>query len=401
MRADVAIVGAGASGMVSAILLARIGKSVVLIEAQNRGGKKILASGNGHCNIANANVSSKNFYAKNSELIRNILAIKPQDIVDFFASLGLQIITKEDGKMYPASMQASTVLELLEAELKRLKINVFYGVKDLKTTKGFKLEFKENIIKADKLIIATGSQAAPQLGGSSSGLEIAKNFGHTIIDSTPSLVPLVSSSKICKKLAGVKVKARVRLFAEGKEIASEIGDFLFTKYGVSGLTILDLSLKASLAQKDKKELHILVDFFSQQNRQKLANYLKSLIDKKRNLSLPLWLSGVINSKLAREILSELNLEQKSEADLNSKTIKSIVEAFKNYKIKIEDTRDFKYAEVAYGGVNSNEIDSQTLESKKQKGLYFAGEVLDIVAQRGGYNFYFAWSSSFICVSNFH
>lgn len=401
MRVDVAIVGAGASGLVTAILLARAGKQVVLIEAQKRGGKKILASGNGHCNIANTNISSKNFYAKNSQLIKSILGIKPQEIVEFFNSIGLQITTQEDGKMYPTSMQASTVLELLEAEIKRLNIDIFYEVSNLKVAKGFRLKFETNTIQASNLILATGSPAAPQLGGSSSGLDIAKSFGHTIVEPTPSLVPLISSAKICKTLAGVKVKARVRLFVDSKEVASEVGDFLFTKYGVSGLTILDLSLKASIALKAKKELFILIDFFSQFSKQELISYLKSLIDKKRNLPLPLWLSGVINAKLAKELLIELNLEQKSEANLNTKTIKLIVDKFKNYKISIEGTREFKYAEVAYGGVNSKEVDSQTLESKKQKGLYFVGEVIDIVAQRGGYNFYFAWSSSLLCSANFH
>ena len=396
MRADIVVIGAGASGMISAILLARAGKKVVLIEAQNRGGKKILASGNGHCNIANSNVSSKNFYAKNSQLIKTILNVKVQEIVELFASLGLQIITKEDGKMYPASMQASAVLELLEQEIKRLNIEIFYNVKDLKVQKGFKLQFGVTTLQAKSLILATGSQAAPQLGGNNSGLNIAKSFGHTIVEPTPSLVPLASSVKICKKLAGVKVKARVRLFVDEKETASEVGDFLFAKYGVSGLTILDLSLKASLALKAKKSVYILVDFFAQYNKQELLEYLKSLVDKKRNLPLAIWLSGIINSKLAKELLEELNLEQNREANLNSKMLKSIVELFKNYKIVIDETRDFKYAEVAYGGVNSNEIDSQSLESKKQKGLYFAGEVLDVVAQRGGYNFYFAWSSAMLC-----
>ena len=393
MRADIAIIGAGASGLVSAILLARAGKKVVLIEAQNRGGKKILASGNGHCNIANANVSSKNFYAKNSQLIKSILNVKVQEIVEFFASIGLQVITKEDGKMYPASMQASAVLELLEQEAKRLSIEIFCNVKDLKVQKGFKLLFEKREISAENLILATGSKAAAQLGGSSSGLDIAKSFGHTIVKPVASLVALESSNTACKKLAGVKLKAKVRLFVDEKETASEIGDFLFTKYGVSGLSILDLSLKASLALSENRDVSILVDFFAHYNKQELLEYFKSLVDKKRNLPLPIWLSGVVNSKLAKELLEQLDLESKVESNLNTKMLKSIVEIFKNYKIIIDSTRDFKYAEVAYGGVNSNEIDSNTLESKKQKGLYFTGEVLDVVGQRGGYNFYFAWSSA--------
>jgi len=387
--------GAGASGMVCAIKLARQGVKVAIIERLNRGGKKILASGNGHCNIANTNVGVKNFYIKNQELIKTVLSYKVEDIAEFFNALGLEITTKEDGKIYPKSMQARSVLELLEAEIKRLKIECFYEIKDLKIKKNFNIKFANKTLKTKNLIVATGSLASPQLGGNSSGLEIAKRFGHTILEPIPSLVPLISSSKICKTLAGVKVKAKVRLFIEQKETESKIGDFLFAKYGVSGLSILDLSLKTTMALKSRKNCHILVDFFSQFNKQELVEYFKSKIDKKRNLPLPLWFSGFINSKLSKELLKELNLENLSEAKLNSKIVKELSEYFKNYKINIEDAREFRYAEVAYGGVNSIEVDSKTLESKKQKGLYFIGEVLDVVGDRGGYNFYFAWCSAFL------
>lgn len=401
---DVAIIGAGASGLVSAILSARNGLKVALIEAQKRGGKKILASGNGHCNIANSSVSKKNFYGKNSTLIAEIAKQDLAQIEHFFNSLGLEFIAKEDGKIYPKSMQANSVLELLEAEIKRLNIATFYEAEQLKVNKGFELNFKtpnrQQKISAKKLIIATGSKAAPQLGGNSSGLEIAKSFGHTIIEPTPALVPVVSSNPICKKLAGVKVKAKVRLFINNQESSYTVGDFLFAKYGVSGLTILDLSLKISLALKEKKNCFVLVDFFSEYSKHELIAYLKSRINKERNLPLNLWLGAILNSKLSKEILKELNLYELTEAKLNNKNIKAIVELFKNYKIELEDTREFKYAEVAYGGVNSQELDGKTLQSKKVKNLYFVGEIIDIIGDRGGYNFYFAWSGAFIvCRAN--
>ncbi len=394
---DAIIIGAGASGLVCAINLARGGKSVAIIEAQKRGGKKILASGNGHCNIANANVSTKNFYGKNSKLIEEIVKVKPAQIIEFFNTLGLEIVTKDDAKMYPKSMQASIVLELLEAEIDRLNISKFYEVKELNIKRGFEVSFNNSTIKANNLIIATGSQAAPQLGGNSSGLEIAKNFNHTIIPQIPALVPLISSHPICKSLAGVKVKAKVRLFSNDKELSSQIGDFLFAKYGVSGLSILDLSLKANLAL-EKNRCHIIVDFFSDYSKQTLLEYLKSRIDKKRDLKLQLWLGAIINSKLSEYLLKELKLDEKSEAKLNSKLLKEIVEHFKNYRIEISGSREFKYAEVAYGGVDSREIDSKTMQSKKEKNLYFIGEVIDTVGDRGGYNFHFAWSSAVLCSS---
>ena len=396
---DAIIIGSGASGMVCAINLARNGKKVAILEAQKRGGKKILASGNGHCNIENSNISTKNYYARNSKLIEEIVKVKPKEVIDFFNSLGLEIITKDDGKMYPKCMQSSIVLELLEAEIKRLNIALFTEVKNLNIKKGFELKFNNTTLKSKNLIIATGSPAAPQLGGNYSGLEIAKKFGHNIINPIAALVPLTSANPICKNLAGVKVKAKVKLFSQDKEISSTIGDFLFAKYGVSGLAILDLSLKANLALK-KSNPYIVVDFFYDYSKEELLKYLKSRINKKRNLKLYLWLGAIINSKLASYILKELNLYEKSEANLNIKVLKELINAFKNYKIKIDGSREFKYAEVAYGGVDSKEIDSKTMQSKKCKGVFFIGEVLDIVGDRGGYNFHFAFSSAILCANYF-
>ena len=387
---DAIILGCGASGMVCAIELARSGKRVAIIEAQSRCGKKILASGNGHCNIFNKSVSVKNFYGKNKGLIKNLIStFSPAYLESFFNSLGLEISYKADGKAYPKSMQASVVLEILKANLNRFNVDIFYDVKDYEVSKNFAIKFNNKTLKAKNLIVATGSPAAPGLGGNSSGLEIAKKFGHSIIEPLPALVPLLSPDSVCKRLSGVKVEVKIRLFCKNSEIGSQIGDILFTKYGVSGLAILDLSLKANL----NRECYILIDFFKDYKKEELLKFLKSRINKERNLPLTLWMSAIINSKIAKELLRELKLESLSEKELNSKILKEITEHFKNYKIKISGNRGFKYAEVAYGGVNSKEIDSYTLESKKQKGLYFIGEVLDIVGDRGGYNFYFAFSSA--------
>ena len=163
---DIAIIGAGASGMTASINLAMQGKKICLIERQSRGGKKILASGNGHCNIGNLNINAKNYRGRNKELIRAIINnCSPQRIIEFFGDLGLDIVAKSDGKMYPKSMQASSVLALLEARVEALNIDRFFGVEGLQIKRGFSLSWGKNSIKAKNVIIATGSKAAPQLGG--------------------------------------------------------------------------------------------------------------------------------------------------------------------------------------------------------------------------------------------
>ena len=391
---DAVIIGAGASGMVAAIELARGGKKVALIERQNRGGKKILASGNGRCNIANLAVSSKNFHTRNRRLIQELLKNFPlAKIEKFFRGLGLEFISVEDGRLFPQSLSALSVLELLEAWIARLGIDCFYGVEDLTIKKGFYITFAKGRLEAKNLILATGSSAAPQLGGNSSGYEIARNFGHKVIDSLPALVPLTSSAKVCRALAGLKLSVTLRLLVDGVEITSKRGDLLFTKYGVSGLAILDISIAAVQALASGKKCSISIDYFDSMNQKEFLKYLKSRVDRERNLPLRIWLGTILHPKLAKEILLELGLFDASETALKSNTLKNLASLLKGYTIPLDGYRPMQYAEVALGGVDSKEIDYKTLESQKQKGLYFCGEILDTIGDRGGYNFYFAWATA--------
>ena len=393
---DVVILGAGASGMVAAIKLAQGGKSVALIERQMRGGKKILASGNGRCNISNSSLSAKNFYINNKKLIQELLkSYSLADIKAFFVDLGLELIESKDKRLFPQSMSAASVLNLLEERLKSLNITLFFGAEELKVTRGFTFVFNNKKITSNALIIATGSEAAPQLGGSSSGLEIAKSFGHKIIKPLPALVPLVSNSAICKRLTGLKLPAKVHLFVDGAEQNSKSGDLLFTKYGVSGLSILDISIAAVKALSLKKSTHLKIDFFPTLNKKELFTYLQNRLDKNRNLSMPSWLGAIIHPKLAFELLKSIDMQTLSENQMKATHIKALVEQLKALSIEIENYRPMQYAEVTLGGVDSNEVDYKTLESKKLKNLYFCGEVLDTIGDRGGYNFHFAWCSAFM------
>jgi len=396
---DIAVMGAGASGMVASILFARRGLKVLLIERQSRGGKKILASGNGHCNIANIKVSKSNYYGKNSALIDSLIKeYNLGDIVEFFRSIGLELIVKDDSRVYPTSMQASIVLELLEYEIKRLNIKTIYDAKELRVSNGFNIEINGAKFGSKKLILATGSMAAPQLGGSSSGLEIAKSFGHSIITPLPALVSLNSKNLICKKARGVKLNVKLKLFIEGKEATSKIGDLLFTKYGVSGLSVLDISIDIARVVRAKRNFYLEIDFFRELSKKDFLEFLRDRVDKNRALPLNLWLGSIIHLKVANHILEELNLIKKSERDLNLTTLKLLVDTLKAYRLDIESLREFKYAEVALGGVDSKEIDL-TMQSKRVKNLYFLGEVLDIIGDRGGYNFMFAWFSAFRVASS--
>ncbi len=394
MKVDVAIIGAGASGMLAAILLAKKGKKVVLIERQERGGKKILASGNGHCNITNAKISVQDFYGSGKIIIQNLLPrCAAKKIEKVFNELGLPLVKKEENKLFPASIQAAIVLELLEEALKRYKVEVIYNAKEYELFHDFRVKLPQKTIKAKKLIIATGSSAAPQLGGNESTLMLAKKFGHAIKPFFPALVPMESNATLCKKLNGLKIACGATLIVNKKRRQRVFGDVLFRSYGLSGLAILDLSIEASLAFSKGNSILISLDFFPQFNVTKLSSYLKERIDLQRNLPLPLWLGALLPKKLALEILKKRKLHKAFECDLNHFNLKELASTMKNLLIPIEKMREFKYAEVAIGGVHARELNAKTLESKKKKGLYFIGEAVDIVGKRGGYNFHFAWCSA--------
>ncbi len=394
MKVDVAIIGAGASGMLAAILLAKKGKKVVLIERQERGGKKILASGNGHCNITNAKIGVDDFYGSGKVIVQNLLPkCSAKKVEKLFNELGLPLVKKEENRLFPASMQAAIVLELLEEALKRYKVEVIYNAKEYELFQDFRVKLPQKTIKAKKLIIATGSSAAPQLGGNDSTLILAKKFNHTIKPFLPALVPMESKLTLCKKLNGLKIACKATLLVNKKRRQSVFGDVLFRSYGLSGLAILDLSIEASSALSKGDSIIISLDFFPQFNVTKLSSYLKERIDLQRNLPLPLWLGALLPKKLALEILKKRKLHKAFEYDLNHFNIKELASTMKNLLIPIEKMREFKYAEVAIGGVDARELNAKTLESKKKKGLYFIGEAVDIVGKRGGYNFHFAWCSA--------
>jgi predicted Rossmann fold flavoprotein len=217
-------------------------------------------------------------------------------------------------------------------------------------------------------------------------------MGHTLIPRHPALVQLCSDERWVKPCAGVKVAGVAQLYANGEYITEKKGDLLFTNYGISGLAILDLSREVStrLANYDYCELNL--DLMPELSKEKLTNLLLGRIDEKSAKPIEIWLHGFMNKKLISIILEQSKCRAKQENELNRKEVSKLVYTLKNLKLSISDTKGFQGAEVATGGVDTTEIDPQTMESKLVPGLYFAGEILDVDGDRGGFNFHFAWVS---------
>jgi predicted Rossmann fold flavoprotein len=393
---DMIVVGAGAAGLVASITAARAGHKVTLLEQNNKIGKKILVSGNGKCNIDNKYISLSRFHGQNPDFIEKILKGYGVEIVEkFFTSIGLELIEGKEGKMFPMSLQASSVVELLEYEAKRAGVQILCDSTVTSISKEadtFTVETSQGTKTCKKLLLASGSTAAPQLGGSNSGYAFATKMGHTLIPRHPSLVQLCSEETWVKECTGVKVGGLAQLYANGEYITEKKGDLLFTNYGISGLAILDLSREVStrLANYDFCELNL--DLIPELSKEKLTNLLLNRLKEGSDKPLEIWLQGVLNKKLIHIIIEQSKCKVKTERELNRKEIGKLVYTIKNLKLGINDTKGFKGAEVATGGINTTEVNPQTMESKLVPNLYFAGEILDVDGDRGGFNFHFAWVS---------
>jgi len=388
------IVGAGASGLMASILLARDGHKILLLEQNSKVAKKILASGNGKCNITNIDITPQHYHSSNPTFIKEVLDGYGVDkIREVFSSLGLILVEGSDGKLFPMSMQSGSVVDILLYEVERLRVEILYEcrVDSVVKENSFIIDTTKGKFSSTHLLLCTGSMASPKLGGSSSGLDIAKSLGHTIIPPLPSLVQLCSDEEWVKRVSGVKIDACVKLYTNSQYTTQKRGDVLFTNYGISGLAILDISRGVSIALSNYAYCDLQIDILPDFTKEQLIRLLQNYIDIDRPIDI--WLQGILNKKLIPIIISQSKTKAKTTKELNKKELIKLSYAIKNIKLSISKTRGFESAEVAIGGVDTTEVDPQTMESKIIKNLYFAGEVLDVDGDRGGFNFHFAWVSA--------
>ena len=388
MRKKVVIIGAGASGLLCAIFCAKASCHVEIYEQNSKPAKKILVSGNGRCNITNRDITPNDFFSDNASFVKEALDNFGFDEFEKFASsIGLMLDVKEDGRAYPLSNEAKSVAKLLEEYAKSLGV-IFHT--DTKIT-----DIKKLLENYDKVVIATGSEAASHLGGNRDGYEFAKEFGHSIVPTYPSLVQLHLDSSIAHKMSGAKIDGEVTLLINHKNDSTCKGDILFTNYGVSGFAILDISQRASVALMNFEHVAISVNLLPDFTAQKLSAHISKLAQTIPKFSVLDILVGLIPLKIAQSLLDDLKISHDTEAkEVHTKLSKKIANQILNWRFEVTDTHGFRHAEVSGGGVDTSEINPKTMESLKQINLYFCGEVLDVVGRRGGYNFAFAWASGY-------
>ncbi|SKA81405.1 hypothetical protein SAMN05443428_10455 [Caloramator quimbayensis] len=401
-RKKVAVIGGGASGLIAAISAARNGAQVYILERMNRVGKKILATGNGRCNLTNVNIDIKRYHGKNPKFFYGAYSqFDVNKTIEFFEDLGIMCRVEEEGKVYPYSNQSSSVLDVLRYEIERLNVMEICDaeVAQIKFRKGeFKLITKDGRnFKAESVILSAGGKASPNLGSNGSGYKLAKDFGHKLVEPYPALVQLRLNAPFLKALKGVKFEGEASVEAGGKMLQSEKGEILFTDYGISGPPILQLSrIAVENLNKDKKPF-ICVDMFPQFDFDEMEKIIEKRIVSSPYKTIEFSFVGLLNKRIIPVVLKESgisNINVKAQ-EIQLSQIKSISKTLKSMKMEIIGTQSWTEAQVTAGGIDVSDINPKTLESKLTPNLYFAGEILDIDGDCGGFNLQWAWSSGYI------
>ncbi len=393
------IVGGGASGMVAAIQAKTKDNEVIVLEKNDRVGKKILATGNGKCNLGNENLSVDCYYSRNRSFVEQVLKrYDTESTISFFASLGLKVRSR-NGYLYPYAEQASAVLDVLRMELERRKIRVETGVQ---ITECVPLKKQRYLLKAsdgrsyeaDRVILSCGGPASLKEGGMD-GYIILQKLGLKTYPLVPGLVQLKTDDKERKAMSGVRCQASLRLFVDGILQGSEQGELQLTDYGISGIPVFQLSRMAAYAVKECKSVTIQIDFVPEYSYDEIVNYLLEQQKVRKEQSVDELLTGFLNKKLNLVLLKKCQIAgSRKSGSLQKKEIRQLAGLYKNYEVHITDTNPFLNAQVCAGGLDIEEVDGQ-MQVKKYPGLFVTGELLDVDGICGGYNLHWAFATGTI------
>ncbi|MEO6589779.1 MAG: NAD(P)/FAD-dependent oxidoreductase [Pyrinomonadaceae bacterium] len=377
---DVIIIGAGAAGLFCAIEAGKRKRKVLVIEHNSQAGRKILISGGGRCNFTNKSVKPENFISNNPHFCKSALArYTPQDFIELVKKYKIEFYEKKFGQLF-CRESSRLIVEMLLKECAKAKVEILtdYSVKKVEKNDLFLVETNQKNFISENLVIASGGLSFPKIGASGFGYEIAKQFGLKLTETRPSLVPLTfANNQNFSKLAGISIDANISF---GKNLFRE--NILFTHRGLSGPAILQIS------NYWKKEKPIKIDLVPETDMEEIFEHNQN---NKQNLDN--FLNRFLPNRFA-EIFTLQNFSNKPLNQLSKKEIKEIGEKLNNWQISFDETEGWNKAEVTLGGIETTELSSQTMESKKIPGLYFIGEVVDVTGWLGGYNFQWAWSSGF-------
>ena len=400
--AKVIVIGGGPAGIMAAITAAK-NNEVILIERNNEIGKKLKLTGGGRCNITN-NRDIEEFFGKivtnNKFLYSALYTFSNYQLLEYLSEKGLEYKVEYDEKVYTKSDKADEVIALFENELRENNVKILYN------TKVEDLIINENVVKGvvldtgrsitgDKVIVTTGGKSFPTTGSDGSMYEVLKKHGHTITPIYPALIPLVIKEEFVKKLQGVSMKdVHIQSKVKKKKFEKE-GDMIFTHFGISGPAVLKISSYLNKALADG-EVEVVLDFLKDKSKDELSQLIRS----NSNKTVLNNLKGILPQNFLKQIFEMLNLVEVKASDLKKEDEIKIISYIKEMKLTARETLTIKAAQVTSGGVKVKEINASTMESKLINNLYFAGEVIDIDAETGGYNLQMAFSTGYLAGSDF-
>lgn len=395
MNTDIAVIGGGASGLAAAISAKKnnINAEVTIIERMDKVGRKLLATGSGRCNLGNKTLCSERYHGSINAM--KIIGSTP-DSAEFFGELGVLCISDSEGRLYPRSNSAATVLSALRLKAAEL------GVKELCDFEVIKIDGKighfnlysvNGVIIAKRIIICTGGYASPQYGTDGKMVGLLRKNGYKISKICPADSPLMVTPESVKGLKGIRVKGRVTALSEGRILAEENGEIQFTENSLSGICVFNLSY---LYSKYKDRLIINADLLPDMNNKEIIKYLIKIRSSRRRFEAEQFLTGIFTKNLAFYLMKRVLKRQLTDkiSDISDEEIKSLAFAIKHLEFTVAGCAPWKNAQVTSGGIHADCI-NENLESKKEKGVYFAGEILDVDGICGGFNLQWAWSSGII------
>ncbi len=386
------VIGGGASGLTAAIFAARSagGRNVLLCEAQPRPGRKLLATGNGRCNITNSGAGVSDYYTDSKVTLEEILNnFDTEKTLDFFRSVGIETFEESEGRVYPLSEQASSVLDMLRFEAERLGVvcRTDEKITEIKKTQdGFTLSGTEKYF-SKRIIIACGGQASPSLGGCDAGIKLLSSLGHRSEKTYPVLNQLKINSPYSGALKGTRASCIASLVRNRKTVAQEIGEVLFADNALSGIAVFNLSRFAKSG--DTVSLRLLPHMSSRD----ILAMLSRRRDKLNTLTLENYLNGMLNKRIANCVLKSSGFSplSRSVSSLTDDELKRLCKTIGCFEFSVTGLGDWKNAQVTRGGILLADFDS-SMQSKKCNGVFACGEVLNVDGKCGGYNLQWAWSS---------
>lgn len=404
IQTDTAVIGGGAAGLMAAITAARGGAKTVIIEHMDRVGKKLLVTGNGKCNYTNALQGITYYRGENPAFVLPVFAqFGMEETIRYFKELG--ICPKEkNGYYYPASGQASSVLDVLRMETEAAGVDTYTScvINDLKKEdRYFRIITNQDTFLSKTLIFATGLLASKKTGSDGSALPYIEQFGHKIIDVVPALVQLQGKQSFFKSIAGIRAEIVIKLYVDGKQIATEKGELQLTESGISGIPVFQISRFATRALKQKKRVHALLHFLPQiETEEEMSRMLGRRFfhaaEYGRGKNAEQALIGLFPKKLIPVLLKEAGIPiNLPAAKITRERQESLAKTICAFRVDIAASKGFDAAQVCAGGVDTREIKNDSMESKIVPGLFFAGEVVDIDGTCGGYNLQWAWSSGYV------